>query len=171
MSDRTNFGKLTKTLLRVPVPWVFVLTYLAGVGIEAAFRPGGFFPNCKSLTSVGYLIFIAGAGLAGVCHHSRAHRFFARARWHPDAVGLAVLRLIVGHLVQIGAPLIVAVVAVIVLVAMSVTMTMIVSVMMVAVIVAALVGLFMQPALHVGGLGVGIVEAGVQDLVGIDLAA
>jgi hypothetical protein len=52
---------------------------------------------------------LAGAGLAGVWHHSRAHRFFAYARWHPDAMGLAVLRLIVGHLVPIGTPLTVAV--------------------------------------------------------------
>jgi hypothetical protein len=44
---------------------------------------------------------LAGAGVAGVWHHSRAHRFFATARWHPDSVGLAVLRLIVGHLVPI----------------------------------------------------------------------
>jgi DDE superfamily endonuclease len=52
---------------------------------------------------------LAGAGLAGVWHHSRAHRFFAAARWHPDTVGLAVLRLIVGHLVPIGSPLVVAI--------------------------------------------------------------
>jgi hypothetical protein len=52
---------------------------------------------------------LAGAGLAGVWHHSRAHRFFAAARWHPDTVGLTVLRLIAGHLVPIGAPLVVAV--------------------------------------------------------------
>src|SRR2546430_10915541 len=52
---------------------------------------------------------LAGAGLAGVWHHSRAHRFFATTRWHPDAVGLAVLRLIVGHLLPIRAPLVVAV--------------------------------------------------------------
>lgn len=45
---------------------------------------------------------LAGAGLAGVWHHSRAHRFFAYARWHPDTVGLAVLRLIVGHLVPLA---------------------------------------------------------------------
>src|SRR6266508_4868804 len=48
---------------------------------------------------------LAGAGLAGVWHHSRAHRFFATARWHPDTVGLTVLRLVVGHLVPVGAPL------------------------------------------------------------------
>ncbi len=52
---------------------------------------------------------LAGAGLAGVSHHGRAHRFFTTARWHPDAVGLTVLRLIIGHLLPIGAPLTVAV--------------------------------------------------------------
>jgi hypothetical protein len=52
---------------------------------------------------------LAGAGLAGVWHHSRAHRFFATARWHPDTMGLAVLRLIVGHLVPLGAPLVIAI--------------------------------------------------------------
>jgi len=64
MPDRTNFGKLATALLPVPVPWVFALTYLAGVGIEAAFRMGGFFPNSKLLTFVGYIIFAAGVGLA-----------------------------------------------------------------------------------------------------------
>ncbi len=52
---------------------------------------------------------LAGAGAAGVWHHSRAHRFFAAAHWHPDTVDLAVLRLIVGHPLPIGAPLTLAV--------------------------------------------------------------
>ncbi len=52
---------------------------------------------------------LASAGVAGVWHHSRAHRFFAAARWHPDAVGLTVLRLVVGHLVPVGAPLMIAI--------------------------------------------------------------
>src|SRR3954454_19551671 len=52
---------------------------------------------------------LTAAGLAGVWHHSRAHRFFTTTRWHPDAVGLTVLRLIVGHLLPVGAPLVVAV--------------------------------------------------------------
>jgi protein-S-isoprenylcysteine O-methyltransferase Ste14 len=63
MSDRTNFGQLATTLLRVPVPWVFVLTYLAG-GIDAAFHTSGFFRNSKLLTPVGFVIFTFGAGLA-----------------------------------------------------------------------------------------------------------
>ena len=52
---------------------------------------------------------LAGAGLGGVWHHSRAHRFFAAARWRPGSVGLTVLRLIVGHLTPVGAPLVIAV--------------------------------------------------------------
>lgn len=37
---------------------------------------------------------IVAAGVAGVRHHSIFHRFFARARWSPDALGLAVFALI-----------------------------------------------------------------------------
>jgi len=64
MSDRIQFGQLAKALLRIPVPWVFVLTYIAGVGIEAAFHRGGFFRDYTSLTPVGFVIFTIGAGLA-----------------------------------------------------------------------------------------------------------
>jgi protein-S-isoprenylcysteine O-methyltransferase Ste14 len=65
MSERIQFGQLAAALLRVPVPWVFVLTYLAGVGIEAAFHRGGFFPDSKLLTPVGFVIFALGMGFAG----------------------------------------------------------------------------------------------------------
>jgi hypothetical protein len=41
---------------------------------------------------------LAGARLAGVWHHARAHRFFAAARWSADALGLRVCDLIVGWL-------------------------------------------------------------------------
>lgn len=64
MSERVKFGRLATILLRVPVPWVFVLTYLAGVGIETRFRRGGFFQDYKLLTPVGIVIFTLGAGLA-----------------------------------------------------------------------------------------------------------
>jgi protein-S-isoprenylcysteine O-methyltransferase Ste14 len=64
MSERSSVGQMATALLRVPVPWVFVLTYLAGVGIEAAFRTDGFLPKSTLLTSVGYVIFTVGAGLA-----------------------------------------------------------------------------------------------------------
>lgn len=64
MSERIQFGRWGLALLRVPVPWVFVLTYLAGVGIEAAFHRGGFFRDYKFLTPVGLAIFTLGAGFA-----------------------------------------------------------------------------------------------------------
>jgi len=64
MPERANSGKLATALLRVPVPWVFVLTYLAGVGVEAALGLGRFLPNSKLLTFAGCIIFIVGAGLA-----------------------------------------------------------------------------------------------------------
>ena len=35
------------------------------------------------------------AGLAGSWHHSRAHDFFARRRWDPDGLGLALLDFLV----------------------------------------------------------------------------
>jgi len=40
MSDREQFGRLPRGLLRIPVPWMFVLTYLAGAGLEAVFQLG-----------------------------------------------------------------------------------------------------------------------------------
>lgn len=52
---------------------------------------------------------LAGAGLGGVWHHSRAHRFFSVARWSADEVGLVVLRLVTGWLVPAGAPVVIAV--------------------------------------------------------------
>jgi hypothetical protein len=52
---------------------------------------------------------LAGAGLGGVWHHSRAHRFFAAAAWSADAVGLVVLRLVTGWLLPAGAPVVIAV--------------------------------------------------------------
>ena len=77
MSDRNQFGQLA-TALRIPVPWVFVLTYLAGVGIEAAFHSGGFFRGYKLLTPVGVVIFTLGAALAAwgwiLFHRARTTR-------------------------------------------------------------------------------------------------
>jgi hypothetical protein len=45
------------------------------------------------------------AGLAGVWHHSRAHDFFARARWNPDEVGVALLDFLVAVFVKADGPL------------------------------------------------------------------
>lgn len=45
------------------------------------------------------------AGLAGVCHHSRAHDFFARRRWDPDELGMALLDFLVVTFLKAGAPI------------------------------------------------------------------
>jgi hypothetical protein len=50
-----------------------------------------------------------GAGLSRAWPHDRAHRFFSRARWDPDELGLAAARLVVRLLVPAGAPVDVAV--------------------------------------------------------------
>jgi hypothetical protein len=52
---------------------------------------------------------LTGAGLGGVWHHSRAHWFFAGARWSVDRVGLVLLSLVVSGLLPPGAPVLVAV--------------------------------------------------------------
>ena len=45
---------------------------------------------------------LTGAGLAGVWHHCRAHRFFSAARWCPRQVGLVLAGLVVAHLLPAG---------------------------------------------------------------------
>jgi SRSO17 transposase len=52
---------------------------------------------------------LVGARLSGVWGHCRAHRFFSRARWHPDELGLRLAQLIVERLCEPGAPLLVAI--------------------------------------------------------------
>ncbi len=52
---------------------------------------------------------LAGAGLARTWSHDRVHRFFAAAVWSIDAVGLVVLDLVVTHLADVDAPLVLAV--------------------------------------------------------------
>jgi len=52
---------------------------------------------------------LAGARLAGIWHHSRAHRFFTAARWSADQLGLGVLEMIVACLLAADAPLVVVV--------------------------------------------------------------
>jgi DDE superfamily endonuclease len=52
---------------------------------------------------------LTASGLSGLWHHSRAHRFFATTRWSPDQLGLIMLRLIVGWLLPVDAPIVIAV--------------------------------------------------------------
>jgi len=61
-------------------------------------------PGRRTITGM-----LTGAGWAAAGHHSRAHRFFAGARWSADRLGLAVAALVVARLVPAGAALLVAV--------------------------------------------------------------
>ena len=61
-------------------------------------------PGCCTVTGM-----LAGARLAGIWHHARAHRFFSAARWSPDQLGLAVVEAIVTLLVDPAEPLLVVV--------------------------------------------------------------
>jgi len=62
----------------------------------------GFVGRVRDCTVTGML---QGAGLAGVWHHSRAHDFFARRRWDPDALGMALLDFLVVTFLKAGAPI------------------------------------------------------------------
>ena len=48
-----------RLLLRVPVPWVFVLTYLVGVGLERLFPVGLRSPGLSRVSGIGGGIFFA----------------------------------------------------------------------------------------------------------------
>jgi len=54
----------SRALIRIPVPWVFVLAYLAGIGLEAVFFGRLFFRATPLLSEIGAVVFLAGAALA-----------------------------------------------------------------------------------------------------------
>jgi len=54
-----------RLLLRIPVPWVFVLAYLAGVGVEFAWRAHAPGPTLPVPTGMGAVLFVIGAIIAG----------------------------------------------------------------------------------------------------------
>src|SRR3954452_1428175 len=66
----------------------------------------GLIAQTRRRTVCGMLL---GVGLERLWHHARAHRFFASARWCADAVGLALLDLIVDRLLPKGSPITVVV--------------------------------------------------------------
>ena len=89
-------------------------------GLLAVFRPAFTAPTFRTFTglTVGLIAqtrrrtvcgMLTGAGLERLWHHSRAHRFFAVARWSADMVGLALVELIVGRLLPAGSPITIAV--------------------------------------------------------------
>ena len=56
---------LSRILLRIPVPWVFILAYLLGVGLELAFPIVKHKTGMGSIGIAGGVIFIVGAVIAG----------------------------------------------------------------------------------------------------------
>ena len=52
-------------MMRVPVPWVFVLGYLAGVGLEHLFPLGPHSGASRGMMIAGAILFCAGAVIAG----------------------------------------------------------------------------------------------------------
>jgi DDE superfamily endonuclease len=61
----------------------------------------GFWAQPQAHTVTGMLV---AAGLSATWHHSRAHRFFSKARWSADQLGLVLLELILAVLVPADAP-------------------------------------------------------------------
>jgi len=81
----------------VPTSLAGLLSLLAGCFTQPSFQTFsmlvvGFVGRIRDCTVCGML---QAAGLAGVWHHSRAHDFFARRRWDPDRLGLALLDFLV----------------------------------------------------------------------------
>lgn len=66
----------------------------------------GFLAQTGQRTVCGML---TGARLSRIWPHDRAHYFFARARWSPEDLGIAMARLVVALLVPDGAPVLVAI--------------------------------------------------------------
>jgi len=61
----------------------------------------GFWAQPHAHTVTGML---TAAGLSATWHHARAHRFFSKARWSADQLGLVLLDLILGLLVPADVP-------------------------------------------------------------------
>jgi hypothetical protein len=98
-------------LLHVPVSLDGLLSLLAPCFTQPTFQTFralvvGQVSQTGRRTVCGMLI---GARLSGVWEHSRAHRFFSRARWQPDQLGLVLAALIVERFIAEGEPVTVAV--------------------------------------------------------------
>ena len=95
----------------LPASWYLLLCYFRSCFTAPTFTTfvmlvSGMIARPQWRTVTGMLI---AAGLSGNWHHSRAHRFFSRAAWSPEAVSRALAILIVDTLVPAGAPLLIAV--------------------------------------------------------------
>ncbi len=94
-------------MLQVPTSLAGLLSLLAPCMTQPTFQTFsrlvvGAVGRVRDCTVTGML---QAAGLAGVWHHSRAHDLFARRRWDPDELGLALLDFLVTVFVKAGAPI------------------------------------------------------------------
>ncbi len=97
---------LADATLPVPASLMTLLAGLAPLFTAPSFRTFcglacGFLAQTGKRTVCGML---AGASLLQLWPHDRVHRFFSRARWSADDLGLAVARLVAALLVPAGQP-------------------------------------------------------------------
>src|SRR2546430_5108397 len=102
---------LLDAVLPVPASLMALLAVFSPLFTAPSFRTFtmlacGFLAQPGRRTVCGML---AGAGLSRAWPHDRAHYFFARARWQPGDLGLALAQLVVTALVPAGEPVTVAV--------------------------------------------------------------
>lgn len=55
---------VSRAMRRIPVPWVFVLSYLAGSGLEKVIFGHARLTDSESVTVAGAIVFVLGAVLA-----------------------------------------------------------------------------------------------------------
>ena len=94
-------------MCQVPTSLAGLLSLLAPCFSQPSFQTFsalvvGFVGRIRDCTVTGML---QAAGLAGEWHHSRAHDFFARRRWDPDELGLALLDFLVSVFVKAHEPI------------------------------------------------------------------
>ena len=97
---------LPDAVLPVPASLMTLLAVFAPLFTAPSFRTFtmlacGFLAQPGKRTVCGML---TGAGLSRLWPHDRAHRFFSRARWNPDDLGLCAARLVISLLVPDGGP-------------------------------------------------------------------
>src|SRR6478735_8358755 len=63
-TQQAKRGSPFRLLLRIPVPWVFVLTYLVGIVLELAWRPGPLAAAMPRSGIAGGVLFTIGAAVA-----------------------------------------------------------------------------------------------------------
>jgi DDE superfamily endonuclease len=98
-------------LLELPSSLASLLSLFRGCFTQPTFQTFcaltvGLVTRVRARTVTGML---AATGLAGRWHHSRAHRFFSRARWSLDRLGLVVLKLVERRFVPADEPLLLAI--------------------------------------------------------------